>query len=173
MKIIDLTKTIYDGMPVYPGDPEVVIEQTHDFTNHDYLLKKITMGTHTGTHVDGFNHMDKKGLALDEMGVENFVNYAVKIQKTDDFPFKKGLVFDEIVDVNLFDKIIKAKAPFVAGEITYALEKKLLQHQVITYTNLINLEKLPYDTSFLFIGLPLKIKAGDGSPVRAIAILDI
>lgn len=27
MKIIDLSLPIFDGMPVYPGDPEVVVEQ--------------------------------------------------------------------------------------------------------------------------------------------------
>ena len=73
----------------------------------------------------------------------------------------------------MFDKIKDSNAPFVAGEISYELEKKLLNHQIVTYTNLINLDKIPHSTTFLFVGLPLKIKEGDGSPVRAIAILDL
>lgn len=43
---------------------------------------------------------------------------------------------------------------------------------MITYTDLVNLEDLPYNQSFTFYGLPLKIKNGDGSPVRAMAIFD-
>ena len=40
------------------------------------------------------------------------------------------------------------------------------------YTGLVNLECLPKQETFIFYGLPLKIKSGDGSPVRAIAIID-
>lgn len=173
MEIIDLTKTIYDQMEVYPADPEVKIEQTHNFSSHDYLLRTITMGTHTGTHVDAFSHMDKNGKTLDEIELEKFIGFAIKVKPNEYFPTDKGLVFDKLADVDLFDKIKDSNAPFVAGEISYELEKKLLNHQIVTYTNLINLDKIPHSTTFLFVGLPLKIKEGDGSPVRAIAILDL
>ena len=53
------------------------------------------------------------------------------------------------------------------------LEKALLENGILTYTNLINLDRLPRGEEFLFIGLPLNIKNGDGSPVRAVAILEI
>ena len=37
---------------------------------------------------------------------------------------------------------------------------------------LINLDKLINKGSFQFIGFPLKIRGGTGSPIRAVAILD-
>ena len=40
------------------------------------------------------------------------------------------------------------------------------------YENLINLHKLIDKGRFRFIGLPLKIRGGTGSPVRAVAIID-
>ena len=40
------------------------------------------------------------------------------------------------------------------------------------YENLINLDKLIDKGRFRFIGLPLKIKGGTGSPVRAVAIIE-
>jgi kynurenine formamidase len=61
MKIIDLSMPIYHGMKVYPGDPEVSVEQVHTYQTHGCKLSKITMGTHTGTHVDAFVHMDEQG----------------------------------------------------------------------------------------------------------------
>lgn len=173
MEIIDLTKTIYEGMEVYPGDPEVKIEQTYDFSNHEYLLQTITMGSHTGTHVDAFSHMDKEGKTLDDIELDKYIGFAVKVNPNGYFPTDKGLVFEKSADIDIFDKIKKSGAPFVAGNISYELEKKLLNHQIVTYTNLINLGQVPENTTFLFVGLPLKIKEGDGSPVRAIAILDL
>ncbi len=173
MKIIDLTQPIYDGMPVYPGDPEVRIKETHDFASYNYLLRTLTMGTHTGTHVDAFSHMDQNGKNLDEIEIERFIGKAMKVKPDAIFPLETGLIFETEIDSDYFEKIQTAKAPFVAGNITEDLERKLLQHQIITYTNLVNLDELPYHTSFLFVGLPLKIKNGDGSPVRAIAVLDI
>lgn len=173
MEIIDLTKTIYEGMEVYPGDPEVKIEQTYDFSNHEYLLQTITMGSHTGTHVDAFSHMDKEGKTLDDIELDKYIGFAVKVNPNGYFPTDKGLVFEKSVDIDIFGKIKESGAPFVVGNISYELEKKLLNHQIITYTNLINIGKIPENTTFLFVGLPLKIKEGDGSPVRAIAILDL
>ena len=40
------------------------------------------------------------------------------------------------------------------------------------YENLVNLDRLTGRGRFRFIGLPLKIRAGTGSPVRAIAVFD-
>ncbi len=173
MKIIDLTKNIYDGMEVYPGDPEVKIEQTHNFKADDYVLRKLSMGTHTGTHVDAFSHMDPDGKTIDEISLEQFIGFASKVKVNQPFPKGVGLIFDEKADVDLFEKIIQSGAPFIAGNISEALERKLLHNQIVTFTNLINLGQVPYNLTFLFVGLPLKIKEGDGSPVRAIAILEL
>ena len=50
-------------------------------------------------------------------------------------------------------------------------ERALLGHGVVTYTGLMNLDQIPRGLEFTFFGLPLKIRGGDGSPVRAIALL--
>ena len=42
---------------------------------------------------------------------------------------------------------------------------------IISYENLVNTEKLPSGKQFVFYGFPLKIRDGDGSPVRAVAII--
>lgn len=53
-----------------------------------------------------------------------------------------------------------------------ALERALLGTGIITYTDLVNLDQIPLGEPFTFYGLPLKLKEGDGSPVRAIAVLE-
>ena len=51
------------------------------------------------------------------------------------------------------------------------VHKILLNNQVIIIENLTNLESLP-KTDFKFACFPLKVKSGDGSPVRAVGIME-
>ena len=49
MKIIDLSQSIYDGMPVYPGDPEVNIKPIFTVEKDQWAVNGIQMVTHDGT----------------------------------------------------------------------------------------------------------------------------
>jgi kynurenine formamidase len=49
---------------------------------------------------------------------------------------------------------------------------KMLGAGIIIVEGLANMEQLPLDTAFTFYSLPLKLQGRDGSPIRAIAILD-
>ena len=171
MQVIDLTMQIYDGMEVYEGDPEVKIEVVHGYESHSWKLNRLEMGSHTGTHVDVFSHMHRDKETLDDIPIDRFFGKSQRVSLLEEYPIGKGLFFIEKVDIMEFDKLIKAKPSFIGGNITEALERKLLKNNVLCYTNLINLDKLPKGTDFMFYGLPLRIKEGDGSPVRAIAIL--
>ncbi|MFC2159777.1 cyclase family protein [Actinomycetota bacterium] len=51
------------------------------------------------------------------------------------------------------------------------VHRDILGSSTLIVEGLVNMEKLE-DKEFLFIALPLKIKGSDGSPVRAIAIID-
>lgn len=172
MKIIDLSQTIHSDMPVYPGDPEVNVSLVHTYKTHSWTLRKLELSTHTGTHVDAFSHMHESLASLDEIPLERFFGEARVV--SDKIPLKQGigLFFVEEISLEMLDTLLQAKPNFVGGHLTEALERALLTNEIITYTNLINLEQLPFNCSFTFYGLPLKIQEGDGSPVRAIAILE-
>lgn len=77
------------------------------------------------------------------------------------------------MDESILEKLITAAPPFVAGDLSVELERVLLNHEIVTFTDLINFEQLPAKETFLFIGLALKIIGGDGSPVRAVVVLDL
>lgn len=172
MQIIDLTKTIETGMQVYPGDPEVDVRIVHTHDKHTWELRELCLGSHTGTHVDAFSHMHKNGKTLDEIPLTKFFGKAVVVELEQEFPENIGLFFNDEVGLEVVDRIVQAHAPFAGGLINEPLERALLKEGIVTYTNLINLELIDKGVPFTFYGLPLKIKEGDGSPVRAIAILD-
>jgi len=61
----------------------------------------------------------------------------------------------------------------VVGDMRRPLHMLLLGAGVLLVENLVNLDKVPHDRPFLFVGLPLRIQGGTGSPIRAVAILDV
>lgn len=172
MKVIDLTAPLYSDMEVFPGDPQVKIDIVHTYDEHTWELRRLSMGTHTGTHVDAFSHMHKGKDTLDDIPIERFFGKAQVVNSVTDIPNNVGLFFIEETRLEVFNKIIESNPGFVGGNITEDLERALLGEGIITYTGLINLELIPKGKTFMFYGLPLKIKSGDGSPVRAMAAID-
>lgn len=172
MRIIDLSQSIYSGMPVYLGDPEVKVELVNTHQKQGWELRKITMGTHTGTHVDAFSHMHAGMQSIDQIPLDRFFGKAVVVTTEAAYPTGVGLFFPAEAGIALAEEIIAAAPPFVGGQLTEELERRLLQQGIITYTDLVNLDQLPPGKVFTFYGFPLKIKNGDGSPVRAVAILE-
>lgn len=176
MKIIDLTKTIEAGMTVYPGDPEIEITEVQTLESNGWRLKRLTLGSHTGTHMDAPYHMAEQGTKLDELPLERCFGDAIMVQVESEFPRHVGLVFRAgTLSEDLLPKFIQAATPFVVvgdnATLSVELERQLLQCDVLTFTDLVHLSELPDDQHFAFYGIPLKIKDGDGSPIRAFAIL--
>ncbi len=58
----DLTQPISESIPRFPGDPEVRIEALRD--SPPWQISRITMGTHSGTHMDAPRHLFSDGPAL-------------------------------------------------------------------------------------------------------------
>ena len=65
--LIDITMTIKEGMVVWPGDPPVRINKVSDINFGDKLnFSSISMGLHTGTHLDAPVHYIKGGEGADK-----------------------------------------------------------------------------------------------------------
>jgi kynurenine formamidase len=79
MKVIDLSHTLHDDIQVYPGDPLPSIKRglTHE---KDYChVDVLTLGSHTGTHIDAPYHFLKEGKKIDELPVQRFVGKGVLV----------------------------------------------------------------------------------------------
>lgn len=177
MQIIDLSQPLFDNMPVYPGDPEVSIKQIHSLDKEGWRLRYLQVSTHIGTHADAFAHMDEKGETIDNIPLEKYIGKTILVSIDDDFPKEVGLAFKEgKLDLILFEKLKEAKPLFVVvgntAELDVELERKLLQSGILTITDLVNMDELPADKEFMLYAVPLKIKDGDGSPIRAFAIFN-
>jgi kynurenine formamidase len=174
-KIIDLSLPIFSGMPVYPGDPEVSVELIQTIDADDWNLRQISISSHIGTHVNVPAHCIKDGPTLDDYSLESFMGPARLYRADMSVPADTGIIFHrQNIDREIAAWIIKNELPFVglsdAFEIDEAIEKQLLAAGVILYEKLSNTDQLP--DMFTFYGVPLKIVAGDGCPVRAFAVIE-
>lgn len=67
--IIDLTLPVYPGMPVYPGDPPIVFHRSAGHETEGYTVHSVSLGTHTGTHIDAPYHVDSTGRTVDDFSI--------------------------------------------------------------------------------------------------------
>jgi kynurenine formamidase len=77
-EIIDLSRAVYPGCPVWPTHPDFKVENTKVVERDGYTLHVIqSMSTHTGTHVDFPAHFVSGGRSIDDYAPIRFVGDAV------------------------------------------------------------------------------------------------
>jgi kynurenine formamidase len=177
MTILDLSQSIYHGMPVYPGDPEVEITTVSTVAKDEWAVSGIKMVTHDGTHLNVPRHISNTGKTLSDYNLADFIAETKVYKNNQDIEPGLGVIFvDHPIDMRVA-KVIAKKKPKLVGlsdEFDFNLdaEKFLLEQGIISYEKLANCKRLPKDKSFMFYGIPLNIKDSDGSPVRAFVIVE-
>ena len=84
MKIVDLSYTVSPDMPVYPGTEQPVFIDACSIEETGFREKKITMYSHTGTHIDAPAHLIKDANTLDFLGIEHFHGSALMLDFEND-----------------------------------------------------------------------------------------
>lgn len=207
--MIDLSHTIYDSMPVYPGTPEVKIQDACTHKINGFEEKELLLSSHAGTHIDTPYHLFEDGSTIHDLPLHNFQGKAFclpcdqspeelikslkyKIQKlgkpdfillrTDwdqywgtkkyfvDFPLPSIAFFEFLADLEIKGVGIDCISIDPVGVTRLTAHHVILGKNKIIIENLTGLGILP-EHIFDFFCVPLKIKNGDGSPVRAFAQL--
>ena len=99
MKIIDLTLTVSDKIPTFPGSPQPSFIPWENVKEDGYNLELLFLSTHTGTHMDAPYHFLEKGAKIHEISLKKLVSEAVliKSKKKDGEPITK-------IDIQKFEK---------------------------------------------------------------------
>ncbi|MDY6775264.1 MAG: cyclase family protein [Halobacteria archaeon] len=79
----DLTHRVDDQTQTYPGDPDVEIEPDSVYSEDGYRVSRLSLGSHTGTHVDAPSHTEPDGDSLGSYGVESFVFESLRVDCRD------------------------------------------------------------------------------------------
>ena len=99
MKIIDLTLTISNKIPAFPGSPQPQFIPWENIKDDGYNLELLFLSTHTGTHLDVPYHFLEKGAKIHEISLKKLVSEAVLIQSR-----KSGSESITKTDIQKFEK---------------------------------------------------------------------
>jgi arylformamidase len=80
---VDLSETIENGMTVYPGDAVPKVSRFKSLEKDGVNLSVMTLGSHTGTHVDAPRHFVKGGTPVDRLPLEALVGEASVLDLSD------------------------------------------------------------------------------------------
>ena len=92
MSIYDITVPVFPSMARWPGDREVEVSPERAIPAHGYNLSRISMGTHTGTHVDAPRHVVDKGKTVDRIPLDLLIGkaYVFEVQPLDGWAIQPG-----------------------------------------------------------------------------------
>ena len=71
-------------MPVFPGTEPPVFLKANTFEKDNFREMKITMYSHTGTHMDAPAHMLREGAFLDDLEIGHFIGKATVLDFEDE-----------------------------------------------------------------------------------------
>ncbi|HEY6839050.1 MAG TPA: cyclase family protein [Geobacteraceae bacterium] len=203
MQIFDITVSLSDETPVFPGDPPVVLDAVTSLKRGDAAnVSRLSLSTHAGTPIDAPRHYDNRGQSVDniplsllvgealvadlhgvrQIGPEHLASFPLDgverlLLKTDNSALwnHKGFFEDYAAltgdgaqylikqGIQLVGIDYLSIEPF-AGD--GRVHRQLLAAGVALLEG-VDLAGVPAGR-YELICLPLKIKEGDGAPVRAI-----
>ena len=82
MRVIDLTHTIKEDMPVYPGTGTPKLLPANSYEENGFKETLVSFYSHTGTHVDPPAHLFADRTTLDAFAPEQFLGKALVIDCT-------------------------------------------------------------------------------------------
>ena len=210
MPYIDLTHTLENGMPYFPGTEAPSFELAYTVKKHGFKETRLNMLSHIGTHLDVPAHIFETGKNIEQVNIKQFTGkafvidastaknkitaellnqYEQELQSADfallytgwakywgkDKYFKNYPVLDKEAAEYLSTLNLKGIGLDVIS-IDAGDAKELAIHNIILGNEIIIIENIKMDSdligkTFDLFAFPLKIKSGDGSPVRVVAFL--
>lgn len=83
-KFIDISFSYFDGMAIYPNNPQYCCRKISDLQRGDSCnVSEIEMGTHTGTHLDAPSHFIQGGTTVDKLLLEQ-INGVAKVLRIEE-----------------------------------------------------------------------------------------
>jgi len=195
-KIYDISPPLYTGMPVWQGDPPVVIEKTSSIAEGDsYNVSSLQLGSHSGSHTDAPRHFMDDAAGVDAISPDILMG-AARLVRLEDTPvidrkILEGMELDGVCRLLLATGFAASDADYSyitpdAADYLMTTGIKLLGtdcpsvdnpgdgsypvHRTLLGGGVIILEGLNLSGvpagGYELICAPLKIKDGDAAPAR-------
>lgn len=81
MKIHDISLTVTPSLPVWPGDPTVILERVSKMEDGEHNnVSRLALSVHAGTHVDAPYHFIANGKTIESLALDALVGPAQVIE---------------------------------------------------------------------------------------------
>lgn len=171
MKIYDVSSPLYEGMTVYPGDP---VFEREEMISGDAVISRLSLSTHTGTHIDAPCHYFKGAKGVDAIHLSQLIG-KVEVTKFPNFSGQvKAVFFRDAKNFSkeLVEKLISSGINVVGCDVDSVgdtcAHTLLLEKGIVIIENLVL--DLVSDGEYSMVALPLKIVDADASPARVVLI---
>jgi arylformamidase len=190
--LIDISRTIRGGAPVFPGDPPIVVEPLARIARGDACnTLRLASTNHILTHVDAPYHFSDQGATLDALPLARFAGPALLIEVLQREVTPEALP-REFAGLNLLfrtpdgggflspaaaEAIVRGGAN-LAGIDSLSVDPldshSFPAHRTLLGAGVLVLEGLDLARAapgrYTLLALPLKIERADGAPVRAVLL---
>lgn len=190
MRIIDITMPLGPDTPAYPGDPPVERTPLPAAGEDRFALSRLTLGTHTGTHVDPPAHLLPGGTTVDRLPLDVLIGPARLV----DAAYGRPLTAADLAGVPrrtarlllrtggapLTDEAARAlvaqgvRLVGVDSLSVAAVDAPVPVHRILLAAGVVIVEGLALagvaPGRYTLICLPLRLVDGDGAPARAVLI---
>jgi arylformamidase len=191
MYIYDISRNIADCKP-YDGDPETQVELISQIENGDmYNLSKLSMCTHTGTHIDAPFHYDEDGAKIGDIRLATFYGKCSVVTFNDFItgedmekilPYcKRRILFhgegnaflmssaaEVIADSNVV--LVGTDANSIATPFEEDKTHTILARKGIVVLENLNLEDINDGHDYTLSAFPIRLDEFEGAPCRAILL---
>src|SRR4051812_22487802 len=100
---IDISVPVRSGMVHWPGDPEIKVERIRDMARGEVCnVSHLTLGAHTGTHMDAPLHFIREGKSMDQLPFGATVGPARVIEIRD----LESIKIEELPRIKAGDRIL-------------------------------------------------------------------
>ncbi|KAF8058778.1 putative cyclase [Lyophyllum atratum] len=80
--IIDLSHKLDSNVQIYPGDPPFTCTPCTTVAKDGYSVHSLTLGSHTGTHIDAPSHFFANGKTIDQIPLPTLIGPLVLVDLT-------------------------------------------------------------------------------------------
>jgi arylformamidase len=199
VRIVDISLPLGPDTPVYPGDPSVTIERLGEAGGAgSFALSRLSLGSHSGTHVDPPAHVIAGGATIDAIPLDACIGPVFVLDLTQESELIAAEALNRVPD-NTARILLHTGGPRIGGvalspEAAHAIVDRRVRlvgidtlsvapaasprevHRILLAAGVVILEGLDLtavpDGPATLLCLPLKISGGDGAPARAVLLYD-
>jgi arylformamidase len=194
MRFVDLSFTIEEGMPVYPGDIPTSVRRLDDpkIVEAGWMAHSMTLSCHAGTHIESPAHSIPGGKMLSAYPLDAFWGKATTIARDEigrqevktpilalysgydqwwgdeKYSFPPPLTREQAEWISRQEIKVLGSDTISVGDIT--IHRIIQERGILIVESLCNLKQLVHQECELSL-FPLKVTK-EASPIRAIARLD-